>query len=72
MVNGESAVAATLNRRVPFNRSHELHCSQKCQSARMGKLSVDAKLRHDLNRELALITAVSVVTTLLRRTRLSS
>ena len=35
-----------------------------------GKLSVDAKLRHDLNCELALITAVSVVTTLLRRTRL--
>jgi len=37
-----------------------------------GKVSVDAKLRHDLNCELALITAVSVVTTLLRRTRLSS
>ena len=35
----------------------------------MGKLSVDAKLRYDLNCELALITAVSVVTILLRRTR---
>ena len=28
MVNGESALAATLCRRVPFNRSHELHRSQ--------------------------------------------
>ena len=36
----------------------------------MGRLSVDAKLRHDLNCELALITTVSVVTTLLRRTKL--
>jgi len=35
----------------------------------MGKLSVDAKLRYDLNCEFALITAVSVVTILLRRTR---
>lgn len=72
MVNGESAVAATLSRRVPFNRSHELHRSQNAHRRGWEKLSVDAKLRHDLNCELALITAVSVVTTLLRRTRLSS
>ena len=66
MVNGESALTATLSRRVPFNRSHELHRSQNA------RLSVDARLRQDLNCEVALITTVSVVTTLLRGTRVSS